>query len=164
MDLAQQTERAEPGALDIVEHVLIAEDYPYERAAFEAHFSVQGAWADHELWFAWRDEIRVLELCLAIDLRTPRARRTELYRLVARINELLTIGHFEVLEEERALLYRSTVPVLDAPLTLLQVSTLIAAALDAADRFYPAFNFLVWAGKSAREAIEAAMFDTAGEA
>lgn len=164
MDLLQETTRRELTAIEIVEQVLISEDYPYERAAFEAHFTVQGAWSDHQLWFCWRDEIRILELCLAIDLKTPQARRGAMCDLVSRVNELLPLGHFEAPGEERALIYRSTAPVLDGPLTELQVSTLIAAALDAADRFYPAFNFLIWAGKSAQEAVEAAMFETAGEA
>ena len=37
-------------------------------------------------------------------------------------------------------------------------------ALDACERYFPAFQFVVWAGKTAREAIDAAMFETAGEA
>ena len=32
------------------------------------------------------------------------------------------------------------------------------------ERYYPAFQFVVWAGKSASEAMSAAMFDTEGEA
>ena len=34
----------------------------------------------------------------------------------------------------------------------------------AVDRFVPAFNFLIWAGKSPEEAMDAAMFETDGEA
>ena len=34
----------------------------------------------------------------------------------------------------------------------------------AGDRFYPAFQYLVWGGKSVDEAAQAAMFETAGEA
>ena len=41
---------------------------------------------------------------------------------------------------------------------------ILAAALDAADQFLPAFNFVVWAGKSAEEAVAAVVFETAGEA
>ena len=32
------------------------------------------------------------------------------------------------------------------------------------DSYYPALQFVVWAGKTAAEAMSAAMFDTAGEA
>ncbi len=165
IDVLTETEEiGVPAPLDIVEHVLIAEDYPYDRGAMEAHFAVEGAWSDLRLWFAWREDIRVLELCLALDLKTPAARRAELCDLAVYINERLALGHFDVAREERLLIYRSALPVLDAPLSVLQVSTMIAAALDAADRFYPAFNFLIWAGKSAQEAVEAAMFETSGEA
>lgn len=164
MQALAESHQSEAGPLDLVEQVLISEDYPYERDASQAHFAVEGAWSDHRLWFAWREEIRILELNLAVDLKAPSARRADLCDLMSRINERLALGHFEAAEEERTLIYRSVLPVLDAPLTVLQVSTLIAAALDAADRFYPAFNFLIWAGKSAQEAVDAAMFETAGEA
>ena len=45
-----------------------------------------------------------------------------------------------------------------------QCEVLLSSALDACERYYQAFQFVVWAGKGAREAIDAAMFDTAGEA
>jgi hypothetical protein len=40
----------------------------------------------------------------------------------------------------------------------------MAAAVSATERFVPAFNFLIWAGKSPRDALEAVMFETHGEA
>ena len=41
---------------------------------------------------------------------------------------------------------------------------LLGTALDCCERYFPAFQFVVWAGKGAREALDAAMFETAGEA
>ena len=40
----------------------------------------------------------------------------------------------------------------------------MTAALDAADQFLPAFNFVVWAGKTPEEAVSAVVFETHGEA
>ena len=40
----------------------------------------------------------------------------------------------------------------------------LGCALDACERYFPAFQIVVWAGKSAREAMESAMFETSGEA
>jgi len=37
-------------------------------------------------------------------------------------------------------------------------------ALIACERYYQAFQFVVWAGKNAREAINALMLETRGEA
>jgi hypothetical protein len=48
--------------------------------------------------------------------------------------------------------------------TLAQTASMIDAAMEAADRFYPAFDFLIGAGKSPQEAIDACMFETVGQA
>ena len=45
-----------------------------------------------------------------------------------------------------------------------QCEAMLGIGLDACERYYPAFQFVVWAGKPAREALDAAMFETAGEA
>jgi len=45
-----------------------------------------------------------------------------------------------------------------------QCEALLGTALDVCERHFTAFQFVVWAGKSAREALDAAMFDTSGEA
>ena len=37
-------------------------------------------------------------------------------------------------------------------------------AVTSCERFYQAFQFVLWAGKSAREALDAAMFETSGQA
>jgi hypothetical protein len=41
---------------------------------------------------------------------------------------------------------------------------MLAAALDAADRFQPAFHFLILAGMKAEDAADAALFEVIGEA
>jgi hypothetical protein len=36
--------------------------------------------------------------------------------------------------------------------------------MDAVNMFVPAFNFVIWAGKSPAEALQGALFETSGEA
>ena len=45
-----------------------------------------------------------------------------------------------------------------------QCEALLGTALDACERYYQAFQFVLWAGKTAGEALEAAMFETSGQA
>ena len=45
-----------------------------------------------------------------------------------------------------------------------QCEAILKTAVLACDRYYQAFQFVLWAGKSAREAMESAMFETSGEA
>jgi len=41
---------------------------------------------------------------------------------------------------------------------------LVEVALNEAERFFPAFQFVIWGGKTAEEAVAASMLDVAGEA
>ena len=45
-----------------------------------------------------------------------------------------------------------------------QCEAVLGTALDSCERYFPAFQFVIWAGKTAREAMDAAMFETVGEA
>jgi hypothetical protein len=45
-----------------------------------------------------------------------------------------------------------------------QCAEMLAGAIHACERYYPALQFVIWAGKTAAEAMTAAMFDTEGEA
>ena len=48
--------------------------------------------------------------------------------------------------------------------TTHQCEALLWAALEACERYYQAFQFVVWAGKDSREALASAMFETEGQA
>ena len=52
----------------------------------------------------------------------------------------------------------------DGTLGLSQAQALVEIAVEECDRFYPAFQFVLWGGKSPADALEAAMVDPAGEA
>ena len=41
---------------------------------------------------------------------------------------------------------------------------LLKTAVDACERYFQAFQFVLWAGKTAREALDAVLFETEGEA
>jgi len=52
----------------------------------------------------------------------------------------------------------------DGLLSLAQAQAAIEAAIDECDRFYPAFQFILWGDKSPAEALASALVDAAGEA
>jgi hypothetical protein len=45
-----------------------------------------------------------------------------------------------------------------------QCEALMKAATEACEKHYQGFQFVVWAGKKAEEALNAIMFETVGEA
>ena len=52
----------------------------------------------------------------------------------------------------------------DGMLSINQAQALVETAIDECDRFYPAFQFVLWGDKSPSAALDAAMVDAAGEA
>jgi hypothetical protein len=48
--------------------------------------------------------------------------------------------------------------------TVRQCEAMLKAALEGCERYYQAFQFVVWAGKESREALVSTMFETQGQA
>ena len=152
--------------LDVVEHVLTAENLTFDRTEDgDLAFALTGDWKDYELWFAWRPEADCLQLCLSLDMRAPKSRKPAAYELLALINQRIWLGHFEVWTDGGEVVFRHalSVPQGERP-TLAQAASMIDAAVEAADRFYPAFDFLLTGSKSPEDAMAACMFETVGQA
>ena len=62
-------------------------------------------------------------------------------------------------------MFRHTVPLRGLRrASVEQLEDLVDAAFSECERFFPAFQFVIWGGKSAGEALDAALFETVGEA
>ena len=152
--------------LDVVEHVLTAENLPFDRNDDgDLAFALAGDWKDYELWFAWRPDADCLQLCCSIDLRAGKARRSAAFELINLINQRVWLGHFEIWADDGEVVFRHSLalPEGERP-TMAQTASMIDAAMEAADRFYPAFDFLIAGAKSPEEAMAACMFETVGRA
>jgi hypothetical protein len=129
--------------------------------------SVNGSWGQYELRGVWRDDDRVLQFLAFPDLRVPDTNLGPVYEVLSLINEQLWLGHFELWTSQGSLLFRHAVLLdgADEPsLSIEQAEMLIEASIQELDRFYPVFQFVLWGGKTPKEAIAAAMVETRGEA
>jgi len=129
----------------------------------ELHVMLPGVWRDIGLWFTWRSELSTLQMGAPIDLKAPTGRVAEASHLITMINERLWVGHFDLWADDNSIVYRhSAILPEGGGLEAGQAEALIKAAGEAVDRFYPAFNFLVWGGKTPEDALKASLFETAG--
>lgn len=136
---------------------IIAED--------EVTGEVQGSWAKYQLRGIWRGEDNVLQLICLPDIRVTPEKRVKAYELLSLINEQMWLGHFDIWSNGSVLLYRHGALLSDdGLLSLMQAQALVETAIDECDRFYPAFQFVLWGDKSPRAALEASLVDAAGEA
>ena len=152
--------------LEVVEHMATGNNWPFERSGEdEIALVVTGRWTEYQLSFTWMREIEALHLACAFDMKVPELRLAEVQQLVALINEQLWSGHFDVWMQNGMVMFRHALVLAGGVAASgRQCEAVLASALDACERYYPAFQFVVWAGKSAREAMDSAMFETSGEA
>ncbi len=151
--------------VDLVENIAIMHDWAFERSAEdELSLCVAGTWSDYQISLNWRADLEALHLACAVDLKVSKSRLAEVYRLMATINEQLWIGHFDLWRSEDLLLFRHGLMLNGADPTVAQCEALLHSALDACERYFQAFQFVIWAGKSAEESLTNTMFETEGQA
>jgi hypothetical protein len=152
--------------VDVIEQIAALNDWTFERAGDdEITISVAGGWADYHVSFSWMEDREALHLACAFDLKVPEARKLEVMRLITAVNEQLWIGHFDLWNAEGVVMFRQALLLSGgAEPNTPQVERLLITAIEACERYFQAFQFVVWAGKDASEALEGVLFETVGEA
>jgi hypothetical protein len=151
--------------LDLVEQIAASNDWACERGSDdELMLTVAGHWTDYQVSLNWRTDLETLHIASAFDAKIPDTRLPEVYRLVAQINEQLWLGHFDVWTREGLIMFRQGLMLNGALATPHQCEALLRAAFEACERYYQAFQFVVWAGKDSKAALASTMFETEGQA
>lgn len=151
--------------VDLVEQVASSHDWAAERTnEDELTMNIAGNWTDYHVSLNWREDLESLHIACAFDFKVPDNRLGEVYRLVAQINEQMWLGHFDVWTSEGLIMFRQGLMLNGAMATPNQCEALLRAALEACERYYQAFQFVVWAGKDSRHALASTMFETEGRA
>jgi hypothetical protein len=159
-------ERDNVPPIDMLEHYFSALGWACERSGEEEIVSsFQGSWTQYELRAIWREEDHVLQFLALPDVRVSADKRAAVYETIGLINEQLWLGHFELWSSSGLVLFRHAALLEnDNSLTLQQAEALVEAAIEECERFYPVFQFVLWADKTPQEAIAAALIETQGEA
>jgi len=166
MSLIDLTEIRTYNPLDNVERMAATRDWAFDRSSDdEVTLVVSGDWAEYQLSFTWMSNIEALHLACAFDLKVPALRRSEVIELITKVNEQLWVGHFDFWEKDGLVMFRHALMLAGGSTASDdQCEALLGAAVEACERYFQAFQFVVWAGKTAREALDASLFETTGEA
>ena len=166
MSLTDFEQERQSNPVDVIEQIAALHDWSFERAGEdEITVSVAGGWCDYHVSFSWLEEKEAVHLACAFDLKVPDQRQLEVVRLLSGVNEQMWIGHFDLWQKEGVVMYRQALLLSGgAEPTSAQVERLLLTAVEACERYFQAFQFVVWAGKSAPEALQTVMFETVCEA
>jgi hypothetical protein len=166
MSLTEYEVERHANPVDVIEHVAAMEDWSFQRSGEdEITISVPGRWADYHASFSWMEDVEALHLACAFDLKVTDPRRSEVMKLLALVNEQMWLGHFDLWSQEGVVMFRHGLLLAGGvEPSARQVEGMVSNAVESCERYYQAFQFVVWAGKTAREALDGALFETAGEA
>lgn len=166
MDVQEAEFLRETNPVDAVEEVANGCNWSFDRQCEdELAVLAHGIWTNYTISFSWMADFEALHVVSAFDMRVPKKRLAETIRLLSLINEQMLFGHFDLWEQDGSVMFRHAMPLSGgAEPTPQQVECLRDAALTSCERYYQAFQYVVWAGKDARSALDGVLFDTVGEA
>lgn len=149
--------------LAVFERICLAEHYESERVSDDQlHITVTSLWSHHDLSLSFDKESEQIQLFMAFEGRIPSGRTDDMCRLMSLINERLSVGHFDFWHKNGTLVYRSAMSLRGgARLKTEQAQDMIALAIDAAQRGYPATQYVLWGGKTPEDALTTALVDLA---
>lgn len=152
--------------LDILEQIIAANEWAFERRSDgEMAAEAPGKWCDYGLHFSWSHEISAMAFTCAFDLKVPAEKCEKLYELLALANDRLWIGHFGIEAEDGVPVFRHSVLLRGATgASAESLEDMVDIAITECERFFPAFQFVLWGGKSPADALAASMLDCVGEA
>lgn len=152
--------------LDLAEQLIIDRDWLCDRPVDEELVAeVQSSWCNYRIWFTWQEEMGVLIFSCAYDSKVPEKQRSKIYPLLAHVNEKMWVGHFDIGAEDGMIMYRHALLLRGGKqASPEQLEDLLDIAMTECNRFYPAFQSVLWGGNTVEEALEIALLDTVGEA
>ena len=153
--------------IDMLEAYYAAHGWEHERHDDEIVATVKGSWTSYELRAMWREDDSVVQFLAFPDIKVADDRRAAMWETLALVNEQLWLGHFELWSSSGILLYRHAAMIdgeEEGTMSLAAAELLVESAVDECERFYPVFQFVLWGGKSPKDALSAALVETQGEA
>ena len=152
--------------IDVVEEVIYSKKWTFSRADdYELVAEISSKWCQYRFYFTWSEQIRAISLTVTFDLKFPHAKIKDAQELLALINEKLWIGHFDITSKNGIPAYRHTVLSFPEDEVLHhQLENLVDIAIYECEKFYPAFQLVLFEDSDPSKALAISTFDTIGVA
>ena len=152
--------------IDIVENLAAHNAWEFDRVTDDQiAMAVEGQWRTYSLTLAWSEQDETLRLICTFEMEPPLEKMAALYEVLNRCNDMVWTGAFTYWSEQKLMVWRYGLCLAGGQIAgSEQIDRLIAAAVTAAERFYPAFQLVAWADKSPADAMRVAIAEAYGRA
>ena len=152
--------------IDIVEEVIHGKKWSFSRSDdHELVAEISSRCCQYRLYFTWSEQIRAMCFTVTFDIKFPQSKFHSAHELLALINEKLWIGHFDITKKNGIPAYRHTVLSLpENEMLQHQLEDLVDIAIYECEKYYPAFQLVLFDDSVPSEALIVSSFDTIGSA
>ncbi len=157
---------SEVDPIDITQHIAEAHDWEFDRIGDDQiALSVEGRWRSYQVTLAASDHDETLRLVATFDLDPGAERVAPVLELINLVNDACWAGAFSWWADERMMVWRyGLVLAGDQQAAPEQIDAMIAAAVGACERFYPAFQLAGCGDAEPAEALRVAIAEAYGRA
>ena len=152
--------------IDIVETLAEHHAWEFDRVTEDQiAMAVEGQWRTYSLTLAWNAQDETLRLICTFEMQPPENRLSQLYDVLNRCNDMVWTGAFAYWAEQKLMVWRYGL-LLSGGQTASpdQIDDMIASAVMASERFYPAFQMVAWGNETPAEAMKVAIAEAYGRA
>ena len=152
--------------IDLVENLAEYHDWDFDRVAVDQiAMAVEGQWRTYSLTVAWSEQDERLKLICAFDMEPPQDRLLALYQTMTSAGDTAWSGAFNLWPDQKLMVYRYGLVLAGGNIASAeQIDTMINCAVMSAERYYPAFQLVVWGGRDPKDALEVAIAEAYGRA
>ena len=127
--------------------------------------AVEGQWRTYALTLAWNAKDETLRLICTFEMQPPDHKLPDLYDVLNRCNDMVWTGAFAYWAEQKLMVWRYGLLLSGGQMASPdQINEMIAAAVTASERFYPAFQLATWGETAPADAMKVAIAEAYGRA
>ena len=152
--------------IDIVETLATHHAWEFDRVADDQiAMAVEGLWRTYSLTLAWSAHDETLRLICTFEMEPPEDRMDALHEVLNLTNDMVWNGGFTYWNVQRLMVWRYGLMLTGGQMAAPeQIDQMIQNALEASERFYPAFQLVAWADRSPEAALKLAIAQAYGRA
>lgn len=166
MALSEQYLEEDIHPIDIVEHLATHHEWDFDRVGDDQiAMAVEGQWRTYSITLAWSAYDETLRMICTFEMEPPKDRLPALYDGLNAVNDQCWAGAFSYWEAQQLMVYKYGLILAGGQVASAeQIDTMINAAVMSAERYYPAFQLVVWGERTAQEALQVAIAEAYGRA
>ena len=152
--------------IDMVENLAELNEWEFDRVGDnQIAMAVEGQWRTYSITLAWTDHDETLRLICTFDMDPPGEKMPMLYEAMNEVNDQCWAGAFTFWAEQKLMVYRYGLLMHGGQIASPeQIDGMITCAVLAAERYYPAFQLVIWGDRTPRDAMQVAIAEAYGRA